>query len=195
MKNTMTIAAVTVGNQFKNSPDFDVQNVVFTTLEKITQFEVVDGVKHKVERAIFKLKKSEFTRMLALDPQLVLLKPYKVDDGLDAKKALAEAYEDHLVLLGGARLTIEREERYKTVMSDEPEVDADGNPKVDENEDVIYKPLLDEEGKPVQELIGFGETVLKKLDLSDVAKEELAALRADTRTRVRDIDRKLTKHE
>lgn len=195
MKNTMTIATVTVSNEFENDQNFKVQNVVFTTEEKIQQFEKSNGVKTLVERKLFKLKKSDFLRLLALDTSLVLLKPFKVDEGLDAKASLEEAYEDHLLLLGGAKLTIEREDRYETLLSDEPEVDKDGNPVVDANEDVVYKPLLDENGKPQQKLVGFGETTLLKLELSEPAKEELAALRVDTRTGVRDVTKKLTKKE
>lgn len=195
MKNTMTIATVTVSNEFENDQNFKVQNVVFTTEEKIQQFEKSNGVKTLVERKLFKLKKSDFLRLLALDTSLVLLKPFKVDEGLDAKTSFEEAYEDHLLLLGGAKLTIEREDRYETLLSDEPEVDKDGNPVVDANEDVVYKPLLDENGKPQQKLVGFGETTLLKLELSEPAKEELTALRADTRSGVRDVTKKLTKKE
>ena len=195
MKNTMTIATVTVSNEFENDQNFKVQNVVFTTEEKIQQFEKSNGVKTLVERKLFKLKKSDFLRLLALDTSLVLLKPFKVDEGLDAKASLEEAYEDHLLLLGGAKLTIEREDRYETLLSDEPELDKDGNPVVDANEDIVYKPLLDENGKPQQKLVGFGETTLLKLELSEPAKEELAALRVDTRTGVRDVTKKLTKKE
>lgn len=173
MKNTFTVAEITIGNEFKNEQEFAVQNVVFTTVEKLKQFEKVDGVKNLVERAVFKLKKSEFTRLLALDTMLVLLPKGKAQAGASAKEALEAAYEDHLQLLHGAQITIEREERLETIYSDEPEIDKDGNPVVDANEDVVYKPLLDEEGKPQQKLVGFGETKLLKLELSQPAKKLL----------------------
>lgn len=173
MKNTFTVAEITVGNEFKNEQEFAVQNVVFTTVEKLKQFEKVDGVKNLVERAVFKLKKSEFTRLLALDSMLVLLPKGKAQDGASAKEVLEVSYEDHLQLLHGAQITIEREERTETVLSDEPELDKDGNPVLDSNEDVVYKPLLDEEGKPVTRLVGFGETKLLKLELSTPAKKLL----------------------
>lgn len=173
MKNTFTVAEITVGNEFKNEQEFAVQNVVFTTVEKLKQFEKVDGVKNLVERAIFKLKKSEFTRLLALDAELVLLPKGKTQAGTSAKEALEIAYEDHIQLLHGAQITIEREERTETVLSDEPELDKNGNPVLDANEDVVYKLLLDEEGKPVTRLVGFGETKLLKLELSAPAKKLL----------------------
>lgn len=173
MKNTFTVADITVGNEFKNEQEFAVQNVVFTTVEKLKQFEKVDGVKNLVERAIFKLRKSEFTRLLALDAMLVLLPKGKPQDGASAKEVLEVTYEDHLRLLHGAQITIEREERVETVFSDEPVLNDDGTPKVDDNEDVVYKPLLDEEDKPVTRLVGFGETKLLKLELSAPAKKLL----------------------
>lgn len=173
MKNTFTVADITVGNEFKNEQEFTVQNVVLATVEKIKQFEKPNGVKTLVEKPIFKLKKSEFIRLLALDSMLVLLPKGKAEAGESPKEALEAAYEDHLQILHGAQITIEREERFETVYSDEPELDKDGNPVVDSNEDVVYKPLLDEEGKPQQKLVGFGETKLLKLELSAPAKKLL----------------------
>lgn len=170
MKNTFTVAEITVGNEFKNEQEFAVQNVVFTTVEDIKQFEKPNGVKTLVDKPVFKMKKSEFTRMLALDTELVLLEKAKSENGASAKEALEVAYKDHLQLLHGAQITVEREERFETIYSDEPELDKDGNPVVDANEDIVYKPLLDEEGKPQQKLVGFGKTKILKLELSAPAK-------------------------
>lgn len=175
MKNTITISQVIFGNKFTNNQSFTKQGVDLLCLERVPQFEKnEDDEKVYKECRRFRIEMSDFTRILALNPWLSLIKKTTLTEEqqtLSDKEKAEVVYEDHARLLGSSTLEFEREEDRKTVYSDRPVLDEDGNPKKDKNDEIIYEPELDDENHPKTVLCGFKETTFLRLTLSEPALE------------------------
>lgn len=178
VKEVVTISEVKIRSSFTNDRGIKVVPVTVNTIERVNQFQK-DENDNKVLKSIRQVPNvnlSDFTRLLALSPYLPLIKKSAVSKTAAEDEQLNTMYEDHLRCLGGAKLTLERVEIRDYEYTDEPELDKDGNPKVDENEDVVYKKALDDKGNPITKLIGYGETSYLKLELTDPALDEAKRL-------------------
>lgn len=174
VKETVTISDVIFGNKFENKNGIEVQPVNINLVEKLSQFKINDD-EEKEEKQIrqITINLSEFTRLLVLNDMLALVKESDVPEEItDVKAQLTKKYEDQVRILKGAKITIEREE-IKDVVPDEtkPITDEDGNPKLDDNEEQMYEPMLGEDGKPLKQLVGYGETRFIKLELTPAASK------------------------
>lgn len=172
VKNTVTISDVIFGNRFENKSGVEVQPVNINIVEKLSQFKINDD-EEKEEKQIrqITINLSEFTRLLVLDDFLGLIKENDVpEDITEPKTQLSIKYADQLRCMKGAKLTIEREE-VKEVIPDKtkPITDVNGDPKLDENGEQMYEPIVGEDGKPVKKLVGYGDTRFIKLELSSAA--------------------------
>lgn len=153
MKNTVKIANIMFGAEIENN-GYQVQLVNLNLLDTLKQFKVnEDGEKELKEVRQLTIRMSEFMRLLVLDDYLALV-PEKVlsddEQKLSNREQLALRYADACRLLKGAEITLEREEIY------EPELDDDGKP-------------IEKDGKPVQNLVGFGATEFSSVKLTPIA--------------------------
>lgn len=153
MKNIVKIANIMFGAEVENN-GYSVQLVNLNLLDTLKQFKVTeDGDKELKEVRQLTIRMSEFTRLLVLDDYLALV-PEKVlnedEQKLSNKEQLALRFRDQCRLLKGAEITLEREE------INEPELDDDGKP-------------VEKDGKPVQNLVGFGATEFTSVKLTPIA--------------------------
>lgn len=178
VRNTVTISNVMFGNEFENNNGIHVQPVNINTVERINQFKIVDDEKEEKEIRQLTIGMNEFTRLLAKGGWIAQIKESKVDEtGKTQKEILNERYEDQLNCLKGATLVFDREEVKETVYDEtKPVMNPDGSPKLDDNEEQVYEPLM-ENGKPVKKLIGYGELTFVSLKLTNEG-EELAKFKA-----------------
>ena len=170
-KDVITIADVMFGKVFTNKNQIDTQLVNLNTVEKVQQFRLnEDGEKEEVEKRQIAIPFSDFTRMLVLDGMLGLV-PERELSTEDASKPKDEQdkvrYADHVRCLRGAKLTIKRDEDWEVVPDEtKPLSNEDGSPKLNDSDEQIYEPLLDEEGKPVKKLVGYRNLEVVAVQLS-----------------------------
>ena len=156
MKNVVKVANVVFGAEIENN-GFQVQLVNFNLIDPMEQFKVNDdGEKELKSVRQLTIRMSEFTRLLVLDDCLALVPEKPLSDeenNLKDNEKLAIRFADHLRILKGATITVDREEVKEDVLDD------DG------------KPVTDDEGKVKKNLVGFGETKFTKLELTPIAKK------------------------
>lgn len=175
--DVVTISEVVIRNAFTNDNGIKIIPVTVNTVERVSQFQKNtsdDGDEVKVLKRIRQVPNvnlSDLTRIFALNPYLSLIRKSNVDDITDDTERLNVMYEDHLRLLGSAKLTFERVEKRNVVYTDKPILDENGDPKKDKNDDIMYQPELDDKDNPVTTLVGYGETTFIKLDLTEPAYE------------------------
>lgn len=172
MKSTITISEVFMNRSFTNENGLEIQLVNLNIVEKLPQFQVEEDEKKLIEKRQFTIKMSDFKRLLVLDPMLALVPNVKLSEEeqqLPKNEQLMIQFGRQIQLLRAAKLTIDREEVKTVEYSDKPVLDENGEPKKDANGDIVYEPQLDDDGKPKQHLVGFGETSFIKLELTSPA--------------------------
>ena len=172
VRTTVTISGVEFGNPFENARGFRVIPVNINTNEKINQFKLIEDEKEERNIRQFTINMAEFTRLLSKGGWLAYIKENKVnEEGKTEKQILDERYEDQRICLNGATLVFDREEVRETVYDEtKPIMNEDGSPKLDENEEQMYEPLI-EKGKVVTKLVGYGELTFISLKLTDEGME------------------------
>lgn len=170
-RDVVTVSEIVFGNSFENKNGITVQPVNINIVERLNQFKKNDD-DEKEEKEIRQLtiNLSEFTRILVLNDYLALIKDSKVPEEITERKLqLAKQYEDQLRVLKGAKITIEREKIEEPEFDlSKPLEDKDGNPIMKDGEQV-YDVKVDDEGKPIKKLVGYGDTRFTKLELSAAA--------------------------
>lgn len=176
MKNTITIADVMFSKEFETESGFKTQLVNLNIVEKLLQFvKGEDDEKEQIEKRQLALRLSDFTRLLVLHPMLALVDEQELN--LDQKKLPKEEqlliqYKNQIKLLKGAKLSIEREEIEQTMFDEsKPKLDAKGKQVVGEDGEPVFEVLVDENGKTVKKLVGFGEIKFLKLELTMPAEK------------------------
>ena len=113
MKNTIKIVEIYGGKKTEQN-GFDVTLVNISTFEPLLQFKVNEyGEKELKKVHQLTIRLSEFKKLFILDDMLALLEPKKLTDeekNLTDEEQFATIYSEHIKVLRGARLVIEREE-------------------------------------------------------------------------------------
>ena len=155
MKNVVKIADVYLSKEVESKQGIKHRILNISLVEKISSFKIVEDEKVEKKVSNLSLRESDFVRLIALDDTLALVEERTGDDSLSYEDNWSLKHRDRIRCLKGASLTIDRE------IVEEEELNEDG--------DIV----LDEEGKPIKKLIGFGETKLVSLQLTK-AGERLA---------------------
>lgn len=180
MKNEVKIVSVQFNDEFTNKNDIKQHTLSILINDAIIRGSMVKKSDDEDSESVKVLKKSDrinidfknFLKMLVLDDDLSQLDSESVntDEELSWKDEQTLKYRHHLSILRGANIVIEREEvkeiQYKKDESGEIILDTDGNPC----------PQLDKDGNPVKALVGFGETSITSVKLTEGAKRRLNSL-------------------
>lgn len=159
MKNTVKISQIYFSAPIEGDyGTYCIANI--NTIERIKQFKLnEDGDKEEVEARQLSIRDNEFDRLLVCNDYLAALPVEQVSDEdqttMERNKILEAKYKNHIDLLRGATLEIEREEIYENIVDDE------GNE------------VKDAEGKPQTKLVGFGEMTIKSLKLNVVCQKKI----------------------
>lgn len=176
MKNTVTIVSVFSGETFTNKQGFRTNLMNISTFEPYEHFEFnADGDKVLSRAREVAITRSDFLRLLVLDEDLPFINESEITE---REKQLSEGqqfdwrYHRQIKCMKSARLTIEREEVKTIVYSDKVRLDEKGKEVVDpETGEVLFEPLLGEDGQPVTKVIGFGATRFVSLELTPRGRE------------------------
>ena len=158
MKTTVTISKVYFGAEIET--DYGTASIVnINTVEPVLQGKKNDdGEKEIVQIRQLAMRMSDFERILVLDQHLPLLDVPQLTDEqkkLSMREQFELQYKEHIKVLKGAKLTIEREEIKAPKMTQ------------DENGNEVAE--LDKDGNEVMILAGFGDTKYTSLLITDFA--------------------------
>lgn len=172
MKDVLTIVDVTYTPTFENKKGFKTKLVDLVLMQPLLQGKTSEnGEKVLVSIKQYGVNLNEFKRILILDETLCLIEKEK-SSVEDETLKFFEEYKNHIKVLRGAKLTLEREEgKAKKFDVNKPLTDDNGKPLVDEDGEVMYDYLRDAEGNIVEQLTGFGDTKFVKLELTPTAKK------------------------
>ena len=171
MKTTFTVAGVLFTPVFENKQSgISTQLVNLSTIESIHQFAIRDGEKVAIDKRQIALTFGDFTRMIAVGgwlAQIPLTKLSAEQKTMKKHEMDKIEYSDHVACLNGASVTIERDEVLETLYDEtKPLNNEDGTPMLDENQEQVYAPKVDEKGNPMKVLVGYTNTRVVSVQLT-----------------------------
>lgn len=158
MKNTVKISSIYFSNEIEGDyGKFVIVNI--NLVEKLPQFKMnEDGEKELVEVRQLSMREGDFDRLLVVNDYLAAIPKEVVEeekkDSLTRNQRLEIEYKQHIDLLRGATITLEREEIKQDKVDDEGNV------------------VKDSEGNTVRTLVGFGETTIKDVSLNKICQKK-----------------------